>query len=191
MGKRFSRLRASLRYLQNARNDSNNNPPEGSILKAFADYQNGINRPSYTRDTASKPGSATRVAIRPFAFVNDDMLTVVKMSKRSNTSTNIAIPGACNVKTSVPNDAKGRIGYTPPKAIFFKKDSTQSANTVTSQITGIRYDPIDGKSYTIPFGSTEQKDPISTVRKNITTAVAEPTSTISKVSFRDEMLRNS
>lgn len=182
MAKRFNNLKAALKSLQSPTGTSDNEPPANSILKNYKDFRDGKSDVSYPREDSSKPGSLVNKQIDPFGYTLGDQPTIVSVSDRALTSIGSAILTAAN-QSDVTDGAKV-IGFVPAKATIFKKETNQVDTEVTSQITGVKYNPVEGNSFTIPFGQKTGSITQSAVRADI---ISAKTGT-DKVSFTSERL---
>ena len=176
MANRNKILKKSLKYIQSPTGGSNNIPPEGSVLANYLDYVTGATQVSYPRGDESKPGTLPLVAIAPFA--DPSLIIRVKASARALTTMESGIRTACNIDqdaTNVQNANPAPRGFIPAKVTIFRPDVAGEANSssapVTSQITGIRYDPRDGNNFTLPFGQPGTATTLSAVQSGIKTAV--------------------
>lgn len=186
--RRFSRLRYALKSLQSPLGGTDNNPAAGSILGNYKDFRDGKIVVDYTRDAASKPGSLVEVAVSPFYKILDATTPArVKMSKRVLDQGALAgTRTASNLITTVPAGAVEEQDYVPAKAIVFIP-GVQAETLETSQITGVKYNPKEGASYTIPLGQATGEIYEGEVRGLVLVAVAAIAGTIkSTVSFTSE-----
>ena len=187
MARRFSRLNYALKSIQppNATNGTNT-PPDGSVLKNFADYKSGAKQPNYVRAPESLPGTLLEVAIKPFAFPAAGTVNyIVDLSERASTATGIAaVLAAGNAVTTIPAGAVKASGFIPAKAVIFAPAGTQDNTEIPSQITGILYNPREGQSYTVPYGTAATNGSESEVRAAMITAATPITN--ATISFRSE-----
>lgn len=136
-------------------------PPAGTVLEKFATRAGRTI--SYTRNAASKPGTRVDVKLNPFGYAVDDANVVITgASTRSITNREKILKSALvtTLKWKADTFVGGTIrrGFVPAKAIFFQKLPTQTETKSTSKITGLKYNPVEGDSYTLPFGATATGD---------------------------------
>ena len=176
MTKRFKSYKKALELLRNPTTGASaGNPPTGSILEKYKQWRGGEVQVSYPRSQESKQISILDVSIHPFGLSpTATNLAIVGFSQRVSSATgNLAnIKTACN-HSPVDLDAHAkRVNFRPAKAIVFVPEATQSTTEVASQITGVRYDPREGASYTFPYGQKTGATTEGEVRTDIQTAVA-------------------
>jgi hypothetical protein len=193
--KRFSVLKRALE-LTKAPGEADGNsttppaPPAGSPLAKYYDYQQGKVDLKYPRNGNSKPQSFTEITVNPFAkAVAAENRVIIKCSKRVLARTTItgfvavANHGAVDIETS-----DRLVGFRPAVALLTAVETAQSdADVKTSQITGIRYNPIEKESFSIPFGAVTGKTYLE-VQKDFVTAAAATTAFKAKLKFRNEQI---
>jgi hypothetical protein len=186
MARRFSRLKYALKTLKapGAINDTGLVPtaPAGTILAKFQTAQaQGVEYGD--RAAESKTGGLVLVSINPFAIgYATDNLRAVLMSKRSHDGNLFnSFKDDCNIAVhAATHEAIKK--YSPAKAVVFKKGA-QVDTKKTSKITGIKYNPVEGNSYTFPFG-TKASATLTLVRGAIT---AQAATSGASVSFKPEI----
>lgn len=151
MTRRFSRYKWALQKL-------NGQIPAAGPIFEYNQWRTGAKIVTYTRYPTSKPGGFTPVGIDAFAF-NDAAVqkVLVEVSNRADAAKTTVLTAAGVTALGWAPDLTGyaeRFGFTPAKAIVFATDPTQQDTLVASQITGVRYNPREGASYTYPFGKT-------------------------------------
>ncbi|MDJ0593444.1 MAG: hypothetical protein QNJ72_26240 [Pleurocapsa sp. MO_226.B13] len=189
MARRFSRLKYALRAIQDPNSDeARNEPPTGSILDKFQEFQSGSAGISYPRDEDSLPDSLDPVGVNPFGLLlNANNVVRIKISNRVLTETSLsAVRTEAGIETDPANAVLTLSGFTPAKATVFIEDATQPTAPETSQITGIRYKKRAGSSYTVPYGQKTGQTIEGQVRAAITTAVTSIPR--ASVSFKSERL---
>lgn len=170
MAKRFSRLKYALRTIQSPTGTSNNQPAAGSILEKFQQYQVGGADINYPRAATSKPKSLLQFAVQPFAFAVGTTYALVPLSQRVDENTGIdAVQTACNLAPATTAGAAIFRGFIPAKVTVMIKGA-QSDTQKFSQITGIPYNPVEGASYTLPYGKSATNENEMEVRNAITAA---------------------
>jgi hypothetical protein len=188
MARRFSRLGYALKSLQSPLGGTDNNPATGSILANYKDFRDGKKVVNYVRDAASKPGSLVDVGLNPFYSplgTGEENWVVVKASNRAIVSTAVsAIRAQCNLDTTPSGAYEGIRGFQPAQVIVFVKSGTQLDTKETSQITGVRYNPMEGTSYTLPYGQVTGSLYEEDVRANIITSNTVPAT--NKLRFTSE-----
>jgi hypothetical protein len=116
-------------------------------------------------------------------------LVYATISNRSLNATSItSVRTAANIDLSPPPTTKrAPRGFQPAKAIVFVA-GVQSDVKETSQITGLKYNPRDGQTYTVPMGQKTGEIYEGAVQQSIITAVADLTD--ASVTFRPEVWKN-
>jgi hypothetical protein len=111
-----------------------------------------------------------RKGVKSFGLSEITNPGVVRVSSRAFTASPIsAIITACAI---VAGDATGitrYVGFRPARVAIFIKGS-QVDTLETSQFTGVKYNPRDGASYTLPFGKVAGTDSYSERREAIIVA---------------------
>lgn len=189
MVKRFSRLNYALKTLKNPNDDDNStenvNAPAGTVLAKYQkSKQSSVSYGS--RDAGSKTQGLVEVATIPFAegVVNNNKAKLVGMSKRAHVSALASlVKAACNYEDYVPANHDLLSLYKPAQAIIFEGTGYKSEKP--SKITGIKYKPRNGNSYTFPFGAETAKT-LKIVRDEIKMAATS----IRQVSFKNEVYPN-
>lgn len=153
MSKRFNNLEAALKLLRNASSGAFDPAtlPAGSALHNYYLFKTGQNPVSITRAPESLPGGYDIRQVLAFGDLNTADPIAVDVSSRAITA--IANLGVSAVDLNLDDLSSGvpLRDFKPAKAVIFKPD-TQAENSETSQITGLKYDPREGASYTLPFG---------------------------------------
>lgn len=186
MPKRFSRYKFALKA-------AGGSAAEGSALAKFKDYAEGRVVPEYERDPNSNPGKEIPIYVIPFGEVGD-VYYLIGISNRSNNQIAIA-GGATALKTetveSLPDEADTAQSnkFTSAAAVVFVGTGTGTATP--SQITGVRYKPRLGNSYTFPFGKGAGATGAAATFKGRATVIQETVLATPgrSVSFRPEILR--
>lgn len=186
MARRFSRLKYALKTLKTPGTINSTGvvptAPSGTILAKFQTAQaQGVEYGD--RAAESKIGGLVLVSVNPFALgAGTANNKAVLMSKRTrNGALFTSFKDDCNIVDYDALHEKIK-KYSPAKAIVFKK-GTQADTKKTSKITGIKYNPTEGSSYTFPFG-TKPSATLILVRGAI---VAQTVASGASVSFRPEI----
>lgn len=173
MARRFKSYKRALDLLRNPTTGAvAGNPPAGSALENYKKWRGGEVEVSYPRSAESKQGEMLEVSVHPFGLASTSTaLAIVGFSKRVNDQANLAnIKTACN-HSIVDFDAHGRRAkFKPAKAVIFIP-GTQVNTDVPSKITGVKYNPREGASFTIPYGQKTGATNEGDVRTDIQTAV--------------------
>lgn len=138
------------------------NIPATGPLKEYNDWRTGVKTVTYTRTADSKTGGFNVVGVDAFAFSDAALQKILTtISKRADDQKDTVLgttgAGALQLKTTLDNYID-RYGFIPAKAIVFVPDATQADTLKPSEITGVRYNPREGKSYTYPFGRSSATD---------------------------------
>lgn len=187
MPKRFSRYKFALKA-------AGGEAAAGSPLKKYQDFVEGRATPEYTREVGSLPGKEIPIYVIPFGEATD-IFYLIGLSTRANAQIGL-VGGASALKTetvtSLPDGSDTAVSnkFTSAAATVFVGTGTGTA--ILSQVTGVRYKPRNGQSYTLPFGKgAGATGPAATFKGRATviqeTVVATPGRT---VSFRPEILRS-
>lgn len=156
--RRFKGLEATLKNLQDATTGTFDPTtlPANSVVSNYLKFKTGETKIDITRTPESLPGNLIEKTVIPFSRALADGGIVVLCSLRAFESLNLTGVTATNLNISDPTTDESPLrGFIPAKAILFKEDATQVDTKVDSQITGRKYNPREGASYTLPFG---QKD---------------------------------
>lgn len=189
MPRRFNNLDAALKYLRSTSDDTgttNPDAPAGSQLRLYQDYKAGKRTVTYTRATASKPGAADEVVIKPFglpAADTDEYLTSVSSRSKAALATaglSLTDLGASDTLTN----GKTIIGFVPARVTVTSQTGTTTTLT-DSKLTGRKYNKNTSKvTYTYPFGRTSGNPSYSEQKAAILAAVTASTSR--SASFKPE-----
>ncbi|MGB3208244.1 MAG: hypothetical protein WBB28_24940 [Crinalium sp.] len=149
--KRFSILKAALKTLQPVgTSTTSGTPPAGTVMEMF--YNRGTRIITYGAN-ANRNRVLNPVNVNPFGvpFTAENKYRV-PMSSR-------VIIADRFVETTVVSHAAAPTGgaivnklFIPAKAILFDPDTAQASTQKTSKITGRKYNPKEGHSFTVPFG---------------------------------------
>lgn len=143
---------------------------------------------TYTRQADSKPKAILEVSVKPFGAAPDTTaLAIVSFSKRVDDEESLnAVKTACNHVAVDYSAHSTRSGFKPAKAIVFVP-GTQSTTKVASKITGVYYDPREGKSFTLPYGQKTGAIYEAAVRAEIQTAIDGLSNDDVTLSFKSEV----
>ncbi|NEO88523.1 MAG: hypothetical protein F6J87_30480 [Spirulina sp. SIO3F2] len=151
--KRFNNLEAALKSLRNPGTGTFDPTtiPSGSVLDNYYKFKTGQTSYTVTRTPESLPGGYDIKEVLAFGDLNSADPIAVGVSSRAAAA--IASLGVSALDLNLDDLATGvnLRDFIPAKAVIFKPDA-QVANQETSQITGLKYDPREGASYTLPFG---------------------------------------
>ncbi|BAU65663.1 hypothetical protein STA3757_30520 [Stanieria sp. NIES-3757] len=195
MGKRrYSALKRALELTKpmvNGKPTGQSSPPAGSALEQFKKYLGREIDLSYPKAEGSKVKSLAERSILPFAVAANAGTTkaIIKVSQRMIEATPIeAIRTAANyAATNLETDSKLE-GFVPAKATVSFISATQTTtDKKDSQLTGIKYDPVNKNVYVVPLGATTGKGYLE-VKKDVTTAVKALAGNKSKVKFMNEQI---
>lgn len=153
--KRFNGLKQTLKNLANATTGEldPSTLPAGSVIKNYVDFTTGERKITITRTPDSLPGELLEKAVIPFSVINAVGALRVPVSKRSFEALTDLGPSATDFNLDdLAQDDGFNSDFIPAKCVIFKADATQSPTKVDSQITGRKYNPREGASYTLPFG---------------------------------------
>jgi len=153
--RRFRGLEATIKNLKNATSGTLDPSviPAGSVLKNYLDVKTGAKTVSYTRQPDSRPGSFVNRQIHAFGLLPADDPIILKVSNRAITGlSSVLTITALKLNLDDVSTAGSTLeGFAPALAVFFK-DAAQNDTKEESKITGRKYNPREGNSYTLPFG---------------------------------------
>ena len=185
MAKRFNNLDAALKLVRNTTGTGQANI-DGTFLGEYLKYKTGEKVLDYTRDAASKPGEMVEVQVLAFARANTDAAIITSLSSRSEAAiANLGV-SATDLNHAAVTDGQFFPGFIPAKAVFFKADATQADTLETSQITGKKYNPREGKSYTLPFGQKPSGTGVDLTYAGVASGIVGSLGEDESVSFQPE-----
>lgn len=187
--KRFRGLEATLKNMQHATTGALDlsTLPAGSVIKNYVDFITKARQVSYTRTAASKPGPAVKKQLIPFAVdaATGDAV-IVRVSGRANaaigTTTGVN-DNDLNLAALTTGVKMG--GFAPAVATIFVP-SAQNDVKEESQITGRRYNPKEGASYTLPFGQGAAGSVPENTFQGVATTIVNAAGAGKTVSFQPE-----
>ena len=122
--------------------------------------------------------------VQPFLLEGDANPASVRVSNRALTNGALSsIITACALQPANTSGLTKYYGFKPAKVVVLIKGS-QVDTKETSKITGIKYNPIDGNTFTLPFGRNTTTDTLAERRSAIITAAAANTNIA--LSFKTE-----
>lgn len=163
MGRRqgYNNLRAALNYLRPlAGGTTSAEAPSDTALRRYQEYRAGRTRRTITRAATSRPGIKTDYTIQLFGedAGNDSAIALVgarAIAGLNEVSLELPVLGlTARAAGADPPDFSGN--FSPAKVVCFRATGTGTERP--SGVTGLRYKPRTGASYTYPFGKVSGTD---------------------------------
>jgi hypothetical protein len=196
MPKRFSKYKSALKLLRQLDASGNfidtDTPatlPKNSPLDNYRKYISGES-PGPEVNQPAKEGTVEGT-IKP--FYAGDLIHIEKITVRTNNwlTTNTAVKTAAAL--TIPSAADPNpvpASWNAARAVIFIPGTGEDTDaTPISGISGIEYNRILGRSYTVPFGKTADTDTYWTKRADIKTAVTGLGVEGATISFKNEVIR--
>ena len=187
--RRFDDLEAAIDGLRNPTTGAFNraNVPAGTVLDNYLKFKTGETVITVTRDPASLPGKLVTKQLIAFGGAVADAPIFVPVSNRAITALGSLSVSAIDLNLDdVDATGQKKDGFIPAKVTVFKFGA-QVATKVDSQITGRKYNPREGASYTYPFGQKSGGTGADVTYRGVAAGIrASLDETTESVSFKEE-----
>lgn len=189
--KRFSGLEATLKNMRHPTTGVfDKTKVQDTLAGNYLKVKSNEVQLTVNRTPESLPGDLVEKALIPFSGENDAEGKIVLVSQRA-----ISAMGSLSISMTLLNLEDGLTTekrdkqFTPAKATFFLPDATQVSTKVDSQITGAKYNPREGKSYTFPFGQKEGATGADRTYIGVAASIRNGKAPNVNVSFQPEYIR--